>query len=457
MDLNKINLGVADSSLRQYWNAAKWRVFMSVWGRLSTPGRTPQPAKQRHYSADNPESASYARLLAYLLLVRFLRYRRADKLKYGFGHGGRALSTMTTQEASHIMTQLQELEFPYAFGKARKIALLKAGGIPTMSKLFAATGQNNRKTAGKRSVDTEILLREVQSKDRQSIRYMQAVARMNYLHTRYRKAGKILDEDLLHTLGSAVVAIFWIVDEKEWRSLSDVEKCAVGIFHRNLGEDMGIPYTLLPSSQTGWDNGLHFAEELRDWTIGYEAAVAKPQPTNDEYVRVYVDSVTAKMPRIATTTLRKVISSDLDDTMRTSLCMEAPGPILKSTLEFVTSSRKFALRHLHLPRSSSRAVKLVDDDPNPLSGLYNFNHKNFQPWYVRPSFWATWSPMAMILRSLGGRAPGTGGDRYHPSGYDLKTIGPKPQEGKGLEEMDVMVEFMGSRGIPGCPFHNGKI
>ena len=137
--------------------------------------------------------------------------------------------------------------------------------------------------------------------------------------------------------------------------------------------------------------------------------------------------------------------------------MEAPGPIFKSILELVTNSRKFVLRHLHLPRPSFRAVKLVDDDPNPISGLYNFNHNNFQPWYVKPSFWATWSPLAIFVRSLGGRAPGTGGDRYHPLGYDLKTIGPKPQEGKGLDEMKIMVEFMGSRGIPGCPFHNGKM
>lgn len=62
-----------------------------------------------------------------------------------------------------------------------------------MSKLFVVTGQNNRRNAGKRAVDTEILLREVQSKDRNSMRYMQAVARMNYLHSRYRQAGKILD------------------------------------------------------------------------------------------------------------------------------------------------------------------------------------------------------------------------------------------------------------------------
>lgn len=51
-----------------------------------------------------------------------------------------------------------------------------------MSKLFAVTGQNNKRNAGKRAVDTEILLREAQSKPRDSNRYMAAVARMNYLY-----------------------------------------------------------------------------------------------------------------------------------------------------------------------------------------------------------------------------------------------------------------------------------
>ena len=51
-----------------------------------------------------------------------------------------------------------------------------------MSKLFAVTGQNNKRNSGKRAVDTEILLREVQSKSRDSDRYTTAVARMNYLY-----------------------------------------------------------------------------------------------------------------------------------------------------------------------------------------------------------------------------------------------------------------------------------
>jgi hypothetical protein len=56
---------------------------------------------------------------------------------------------------------------------------------------------------------------------------------------------------------------------------------------------------------------------------------------------------------------------------------------------------------------------------------------------------------------LGGRAPGMGGDKYYPQGYDLETIGPKPQEGKGLNEMRTTVEFLKVRGSAGCPFSNG--
>ena len=188
-----------------------------------------------------------------------------------------------------------------------------------MSKLFAATGQNNRRNAGKRAVDTQILLREVQTKERASERYMLSVARMNYLHSRYRTAGKILDDDLLHTLGSNLVEIFRVIDHEEWRKLDDVEKCALGIFHKNFGDDMEIPFTSLPSSQVGWTDGLHFAQELQSWISKYEQAVAKPTTTNDQYVRVYVDSAASSMPKPLRILLRKIIAFDLDKTMRESL------------------------------------------------------------------------------------------------------------------------------------------
>lgn len=138
-------------------------------------------------------------------------------------------------------------------------------------------------------------------------------------HDRYRRANKITDNDLLHTLGDGLAEILNVVDREEWRKLTDVEKCALGIFHKNLGEDMGIPFEPLPSKTKGWTDGLHFAVELRDWTVRYEEEVAKPTATNDQYVRVYVDSALSSLPSFIRRTARQMLGADLDNTMRTSL------------------------------------------------------------------------------------------------------------------------------------------
>ncbi|RDW70529.1 uncharacterized protein DSM5745_08040 [Aspergillus mulundensis] len=401
--------------------------------------------------------ATLAVLVSYIALVRALRHRRMANIEAPFINGKRPLSSMTVSEAHAIITQLQELEFPYAFGKARRMALLKAGGIPTMSKLFAVTGQNNTRNAGRRAVDTEILLRESQSQPRDSDRYAMAVARMNYLHARYRRANKITDDDLLHTLGDGLAEIVNVVEREEWRGLTDVEKCALGIFHRALGEDMEIPFDVLPSNPKaeagGWKDGLHFALELTRWTIEYEEKVARPTATNDQYVRVYVDSA---LPGFLRPAVRQMLGADLDHIMRASLGLEPPSLLLSMTLRLVRTSRKFLLRYLALPRPAIFAVNLVHTTRNPETGLYNFDRKGLQPWYIRPSRRSRWGPGAMFVRIFGGRIPGSYGNRYLPQGYDLMTIGPEPQRGKGLEEMGRDIDVIKGRGVATCPFSQAK-
>ncbi|GKZ37300.1 hypothetical protein AbraIFM66950_008786 [Aspergillus brasiliensis] len=389
------------------------------------------------------------------LLQQRLRYRRQTAIEAPFTAPAhkRPLSSMTIEEAHAIITQLQELEFPYAFAKARRMALLKAGGIPTMSKLFAVTGQNNRRNAGKRAVDTEILLRESQSQRRDSDRYAAAVARMNYLHARYRRANKITDDDLLHTLGDGLAEIFNVIEREEWRGLTDVEICALGIFHKNLGEDMGIPFDVLPSKE-GWEDGMQFALELTRWTVQYEERVARLTRTNDQYVRVYVDSA---LPVVIRPVVRRMLGGDLDAVMRMSLGLESPGYILSFVINVVRTSRKLFLRYLALPRPAFRAVKLVHDRPNQETNLYNFERKVLQPWYIRPTVWSKWGPGALVVRLFGGKVPGSRGDRYQPQGYDLMTIGPEPQKGRGLEEMRSDIELIKARSVATCPFSKAKL
>lgn len=63
--------------------------------------------------------------LGYMILVRLLRYHRAKEMASPYGDGKRSLSDMTSDDAHAIMKNLQELEFPAAFTKARTVALLK--------------------------------------------------------------------------------------------------------------------------------------------------------------------------------------------------------------------------------------------------------------------------------------------------------------------------------------------
>lgn len=64
-------------------------------------------------------------LIGYLTITQKFRYRRKARIEAPFGPGKRELSSMTVNEAYTILAELQELEFPYAFAKARKLALLK--------------------------------------------------------------------------------------------------------------------------------------------------------------------------------------------------------------------------------------------------------------------------------------------------------------------------------------------
>jgi hypothetical protein len=188
-----------------------------------------------------------------------------------------------------------------------------------MAKLFVATGQLNEKNMTKRAADTEVILNEVHDREPGSDPHLLGIARMNHLHSRYRKAGKILDEDLLHTLGSAVVDIIRSVDGNEWRRLTDVEKCAIGVFHKALGDAMEIPFTLLPSCKNGWTDGAHFARELIDWTLAYEREVAKPTQTTKVIGGRLIDLAKFNLPGPLKPVIERVISAKLDKHMRESM------------------------------------------------------------------------------------------------------------------------------------------
>ncbi|GAD95385.1 hypothetical protein AOR_1_1010114 [Paecilomyces variotii No. 5] len=342
----------------------------------------------------------------------------------------------------------------YAIAAFFMFYMFITGSIPTMTKLFVATRQLNEKNSSKRAADTEVVLNEVHDREPGSDPHLLGIARMNYLHARYRKAGKILDDDMLHTLGSAVVDIFQTVERLEWRGLTDVEQCSIGVFHKALGDAMEIPFTNLPSHKDGWRDGIHFASEIMDWTLQYERSVAKPTESTREIGRRLMDLATYHVPAPLKPFVERVVSSIVEDYMQESMGFLKPGIITHGIVSTVITARKFVLRYLGLPRPEGMNVRLLSDAPDPSTGLYTANFWVAHPWYVKPSFGSRWSLKALLSRLNGGPVPVRNGP-WRDSGYHLRTIGPAAQEKRGAEEMEaIFASLKETDYASGCPFYS---
>lgn len=102
------------------------------------------------------------------------------------------------------------------------------------------------------------------------------------------------------------------------------------------------------------------------------------------------------------------------------------------------------------------AVKALEEKENR-NGLFHYPISTFQPWYVKPSFWNKFGPIALLFRLLGAKPAGSKGDRFFPQGYDLWNIGPDPNYGKGREDMESTVKLVKTRAAAGgCPFSQLK-
>ena len=260
-------------------------------------------------------------LLAYGLLASLLRFRRVESMKKRFGYTTRACFTrMTDHDAYLIQQNISELEFPFTFEKAFQFALFRTYGIPSISKLLVATSQlSDVKTALKRYADTEVLLTEFMANEPAHERTQDAMARMNYIHSVYQKAGKISNDDMLYTLSLlAAEPVRWI-ERYEWRSLQDFEMCALGTFWKSVGDAMKIDYGRLESCDPGWIDGLQWLEEIMAWSEAYEKRAMVPDVNNkktaDETTAILLWTVPAALKEFG----RNVVSALMDDRLRMAM------------------------------------------------------------------------------------------------------------------------------------------
>lgn len=190
--------------------------------------------------------------------------------------------------------------------------------------LVKTTQLSTAKNAGKRYADTEVLLGEIFGNKPTSERVIDSFGRMNYLHGVYRDSGQILDDDMLYTLALfAIEPIRWI-ERYDWRSLSDLEKCAMGTFIKSMGDAMLIDYGNLPSAKRGFRDGIQWLEEILQWTEEYEIKHMVPNKKNHQTANETTTLLLFPIPNVLKPMGRHAVSALMDDRLRNAMMYVDP-------------------------------------------------------------------------------------------------------------------------------------
>ncbi|KAJ5578080.1 uncharacterized protein N7459_007044 [Penicillium hispanicum] len=403
-----------------------------------------------------PSRLSYALglLIGYPLLNRLLRYRRLRQMQKQFKYPTReSMAQMTDEEAYEIQKQVAQLEFPFIFIKSLQFALFKTYGIPTISSLLTKTSQfSDPETSLKRYTDTSALVLEMVGNSPTSQRAYASFARVRWLHSGYRASGKITDPDMLYTLALFALEPIRFIDSYEWRQLSDIERCAIGTFWKSAGDALDVSYEALPSGPNGFRDGIQWLEEIEAWRLAYEAVQMVPNVKNREVADQTAAVLVYMLPRALVPVGMQFVSYMMDDRLRRAMMYDAPHAFFAGLFSAALTARKLFVRYLMPPRPDAWRYSPITDDADE-NGRFFLTGWEAAPYYVKPTFWNRWGPVAWLTWMLGRPVPGDQGEKYYPTGYQIQDVGPKYFEGKGRKGMDETVEQYKTSRTGKCPFH----
>lgn len=155
--------------------------------------------------------------------------------------------------------------------------------------------------------------------DPTSQRAFLSLARTRYLHSGYRASGKILDDDMLYTLALFALQPIRFISRFEWRSLSDLERCAIGTFWKSAGDALDISFDKLPSGKKGFRDGIQWLEEIDAWSEEYEARFMVPDVKNRETADQTTAVLVYMLPKMLVPVGMQFVSYMMDARLRAAM------------------------------------------------------------------------------------------------------------------------------------------
>lgn len=387
----------------------------------------------------------------YPFLISVLRFRRIEAVKKKYAYSTRErMAKMTDNEAHEILNIISDLEFPAMFEKGLQLALFRTYGIPSISELLVKTTQlTAAENVGKRYADTTVLIAEIYGNPPADARALEAFGRLNYLHGLYIKQGRISNDDMLYTLSLFMLEPPRMIAKTEWRCLTDLEICALAVFHKSMGDAMQISFDVLPSAKTGFRDGLAFYTELEEWSIDYEKRSMVPHQNNYITAIQTQNLLLKNIPRPLHAAVSNIISAAMDDRLRAAIKFDKPSPFYRGLLDSFLTARKFYLRYLALPRPKFMVNHLVEKIADA-DGRRHFTRYDTLPYYVKPTLYNRWGLGAIASRLMGVPVPGDEG--FCPEGFMTSDAGPAALMGKGRLEAEGTKKRLAKERTGGCPF-----
>ena len=138
---------------------------------------------------------------------------------------------------------------------------------------------------------------------------------MNYLHSQYKKAGKISNQDFLYTLSVCASEPIRFIRLYEWRELNEMEINAIGCFWKGMGDAMGIEYRGYLSKDS-WVDGTDFLDDMLTWAKRYEIDSMKPSHINTVPAYSLVDMLLYQLSGPVKAFVIQVLTVLMGDRMR---------------------------------------------------------------------------------------------------------------------------------------------
>ncbi|KIW06506.1 uncharacterized protein PV09_02939 [Verruconis gallopava] len=374
-------------------------------------------------------------LVAYLIAVRVLRYQRINRLERKYAKYVEKPYSMDYRTA-HEIAKLHMLdEQVFLSLLSTQWALIKTYSIARGTRLLVKTRQiGSLKCVGRRAEDTGVFLAELIAGDMDEIRWMEALSKVNWLHSRYKN--QISKGEMLSTLAFFIIEPIKFINAYGWRPLTKMEEVSRFVFWKEIGLRMGM------------DNIPDTLEELVKWKEEYEQKEQKFSPDNVICTKNTMDLFLRNLPKPLHGFMLGFAQSLMEPRCRRALGWPDPPAWIEWLVHNGLWFRGVLIRHFFLPRFTS-PPKLPEKDAE--GRMYRTVYA-FEPWYMKTDPWTRFK----VWLGSGGRLHA--GGEWGSKGFTYDEVGPpelaKASKKSTLAQAEAMMEYS-RNGVSGCPFTNG--